>query len=57
VIRSELREGVRVAEERPPRVPRSVDRRLVTRVEQQRARPDELALGQGVALVGDLCEA
>ncbi len=40
-------------EERPPAVPRAVDRRLVARVEQQHARPDQLPLGQLVAVVDD----
>ena len=44
---------VGMAEERPPAVPRAVDRGLVTRVQEQDAGPDQLGLGQRVAVVDD----
>ena len=49
-----LRQRVRVAEQRPPRIPCPVDRCLVTGIEQERARPHELALREDVARIGHL---
>ena len=56
-VLAQLLQLVGVPEQRPPSDQRRVHRRLVTGVQEQHARADELVLGEGLALVHDPREA